>query len=101
MKADFLKTIDIQAKEWFDKINGNSYFSAVITLNYGMKYEKTIKIPFTYGYGTYYEQESKYVLTELNYISPGHESLYSFCKRNNIILRSNKKEKCLKRELKH
>ena len=31
-----LKTIDIQAKEWFDKANGNSYFSGEITLNFGM-----------------------------------------------------------------
>ena len=27
MKLNELKTIDLTAKEWFDKVNGNSYFS--------------------------------------------------------------------------
>ena len=35
------KTIDVNAKEWFDKINGNSYFCGTITLNYGMNNEET------------------------------------------------------------
>ena len=41
-----VKTIDIQAKEWFDKINGNSYFSAVITLNFGLKTKNNLNYPF-------------------------------------------------------
>jgi len=36
-----MKTIDINAKEWFDKINGNSYFAGTITLDFGMKTEET------------------------------------------------------------
>ena len=31
-------------KEWFDKVNGNSYFSSDVTLNYGMNNQKTIKL---------------------------------------------------------
>lgn len=49
-----IKTIDVNAKEWFDKVNGNSYFSAIITLNYGMKSDATIKLRFQYGYGSSY-----------------------------------------------
>lgn len=46
-----IKTLDVQGKSWFDKVNGNSYFSSVITIDYGMDTEKTIKVPFSYGYG--------------------------------------------------
>ena len=58
MKLSQLKTIDINAKQWRDKINGNSYFSSDVTLNYGMKNEKVIKLPFQYGYGNAYVYES-------------------------------------------
>lgn len=95
-----MKTIDITAKEWFDKVNGNSYFSAVITIDFAMNTEKTFYLPFQYGYGNSYEQEAKSILTEFNLISTGYgQSLYSYCKENNIILRSNKLSKCKKREV--
>jgi hypothetical protein len=97
-----MKTLDIQALTWFDKVNGNSYFSALITLDYGTENEKTIKLPFQYGYGEQYEQETKAVLTEHNYISANYgQSLYSYCKDNGIILRSSNRKNCLKRELKN
>ena len=41
----YIKTIDINAKEWRDKINGNSYFSAIITINYGLENEEKIEMP--------------------------------------------------------
>ena len=95
------KTIDIQAKEWFDKVNGNSYFCGTVTLNYGMKNEKTFLMPFQYGYGSQYECEAKAILKELNIISSEWWlSLYSFCKENKIIFRSKIQENCLQRELK-
>jgi hypothetical protein len=95
------KTIDINAKEWFDKINGNSYFCGTITLNYGMKTEETFLMPFQYGYGLSYEQEAKRTLTRFNKISPKtFEPLSIYCKENNIILRSNLVENCKQRELK-
>jgi|TARA_R110000782_G_scaffold269734_1_gene368424 hypothetical protein len=95
------KTIDINAKEWFDKINGNSYFAGTITINYGMKTEETFLMPFQYGYGSSYEQEAKKILTEFNIISADYgQGIYSYCKENNIILRGGKDLKCLKRDLK-
>jgi uncharacterized protein YdgA (DUF945 family) len=91
-----VKTIDINTKEWFDKINGNSYFSANVTLNYGLNDSVNIKIPFQYGYGDH----SKYVcikkLNELGYINTN--KFYELDKYN-IILRYNKQENCKKREL--
>ncbi len=92
------KTIDINAKEWFDKVNGNSYFCGTVTLNYGMKNEETFLMPFQYGYGEI-EHEAKAILTYANKISTEHETLYSYCKRENIILRRNFQRNCLKREL--
>lgn len=95
------KTIDINAKEWYDKINGNSYFAGTITLNYGMKTQKTFLMPLQYGYGYSYRQEAKKILTEFNVISVDYgKNLYTYCKENNIILRSNLTENCKKKELK-
>jgi len=60
MKLKDLKTIDINAKEWFDSENGNSYFSSKVTLNYGLHNEKSIKLPFQYGYEDAYIDQSLY-----------------------------------------
>jgi hypothetical protein len=58
MNINSIKTIDVSCKEWFDKVNGNSYFSAQVTLNHGMEDEVTYKIPFQYGYGDQYRHEA-------------------------------------------
>ena len=43
------------AKEWRDKVNGNSYFSAQIeSVEDGSK----TKLPFQYGYGDQYKYEA-------------------------------------------
>ena len=57
-----IKTIDVIAKEWFDKVNGNSYFAGTITVNFGLPDQKEIKLPFQYGYGNLYEQQAFYAL---------------------------------------
>lgn len=97
------KTIDIQAKEWFDKVNGNSYFAGTITLNKGTETEEIFLMPFQYGYGSQYEQEAKAILTQFNKISTQYESLYvlsRYCQRVGIELNSSIQRGCLKRELK-
>ena len=94
------KTIDIQAKEWFDKANGNSYFSGTITLNKGTETEETFLMPFQYGYGSQYEQEAKAILTQFNKISTDFESLLRYCQRVGVRLNSNIERGCLKRDLK-
>ena len=60
MKLKDLKTIDINAKEWSDSENGNSYFSSKVTLNYGLHNEKSMKLPFQYGYEDAYIDQSLY-----------------------------------------
>ena len=98
-----IKTIDINAREWFDKVNGNSYFSGTIVLNYGEdgeNQEKTYDMPFQYGYGNHYIDVAGQELSRLGYIvSDDRTALWRYCKDNNIILRTNKAKNCLKREL--
>ena len=53
-----MKTLNIQAKEWFDSLNGNSYFSANITIDNGLETEQSFYIPFTYGYENHYKDFS-------------------------------------------
>ena len=103
MKLSQLKTIDINAKEWHDKINGNSYFSSDVILNYGMNSQETIKVPFQYGYGDHYIYQS---LREIQKLFPKskcyRENLlgkYQIQDEYKIIIRNSIKTNCLKREL--
>tara|TARA_R100000700_G_scaffold21502_1_gene28200 strand:- start:288 stop:545 length:258 start_codon:yes stop_codon:yes gene_type:complete len=52
MKIKYIATI----KQWHDKINGNTYFSANID---DLVRDKTYKIPFQYGYGSQGEYTCK------------------------------------------
>lgn len=96
-----IKTIDINAKEWFDRVNGNSYFAGTITINFGMESQKTIAMPFQYGYGDHYKDMAGEVLQKAGLINlKPHEALWMYCKDNKIILRTSKQENCRKAELK-
>lgn len=70
-----MKTVDVKAKEWFDKINGNSYFSARIIIDYTLPTEQTIYLPFQYGYDEMYKQraieelKTRKLLPEYTYLS--------------------------------
>lgn len=103
MNKQEIKTIDIQAKEWFDRVNGNSYFSAIVTLNFGLEGEKQINIPFQYGYGDHYitiafdQMETDGFLP----LEATQMPAWRYCKENGIILRTSKKEKCLKSEVRN
>ena len=103
MKLSQLKTIDINVKEWHDKINGNSYFSSDVILNYGMNSQETIKVPFQYGYGDHYIYQS---LREIQKLFPKSkwykENLlgkYQIQDEYKIIIRNSIKTNCLKKEL--
>ena len=103
MKLSQLKTIDINAKEWHDKINGNSYFSSDVILNYGMNSQETIKVPFQYGYGDHYIYQS---LREIQKLFPKSKwyrenflCKYQIQDEYKIIIRNSIKTNCLKREL--
>ena len=83
-----IKTIDINAKEWFDRINGNSYFAGTVTTDYGTTDEKRYVLPFQYGYGSQYEWEAARLLEEAGVIqNRGVKSPSQFYRDNGIILR--------------
>lgn len=98
------KTIDITCLEWFDKINGNSYFAAQVTVNYGMPDEFMFALPFQYGYGDHYKDMAAKELNKRGYL-PGFDEqrqrLWSYAADNKIIVRTVKHENCKKRELKN
>ena len=88
--------VKIEAKEWFDRVNGNSYFAGTIKVN-----DKVYLMPFQYGYDTQYEQAAKKLLTEFNVISCEYgQSLRRYCLDNGIEYGAFIKTKCKKRELK-
>jgi len=96
-----MKTIDVNAKEWFDKVNGNSYFSMNITIDYGMKTERSFYVPIQYGYGDHYRHEAFREIQERKIIPKQNERLpyWQYYANKNIIARHYKQEKCPKREL--
>ena len=96
-----IKTIIVQAKEWFDKVNGNSYFSAEVTLNFGLKDQRVHYLPFQYGYGDHYRDAAYKHLQEVGEIpkQEGMKSYWSYYEDNGIVYRHSKEENCKKREL--
>ena len=93
-----MKTIDINAREWFDRANGNSYFSARVTIDYGMESEQSFVLPFQYGYGDAYVYEA---LNELKQKGLLNDVSLNSIRDAGIIVRSNIQRGCLKRELKN
>ncbi len=100
-----IKTIDINCKEWFDKVNGNSYFAGTVTINYGMKTAKTYKLRFQYGYSDHFIEQAylllinKNVVADLRYDGGWRYPLLKYCRENNVILRKAIQRGCLKRDV--
>ena len=92
-----IKTIDVSALEYFDRLNGNRYFAGKVIINYGHIDQITLPIEYQYGYGNQYEctafEEIKkhYKTTFVDHSSREFFSLNRFCDAFNIILRSNKR----------
>ena len=92
------KKIIITAKQWFDKINGNSYFAAKIELE-----NTNLYIPFTYGYDEAYLHEAIKLLIKNKYLPTtvqDSRALKNYCNDKKIVLHYGIQKKCLKRELK-
>jgi hypothetical protein len=93
-----MKTLDINAKEWFDKVNGNSYFSAQIVIDYDQPTYKKYFLPFQYGYGDSFQWQSLKHLQELGIVSNDIGHLWQL-RDQGVIIRTSKRN-ALKRELK-
>jgi len=63
-KAPITRSLFIEGREWFDKVNGNSYFSARIWVDGG----QVAILPFQYGYEDQYLYEAQNKLIELGYL---------------------------------
>lgn len=93
--------IEVIGREWFDKINGNSYCSARVYVND----ELAVTVPFQYGYDNAYVQYAAEALHEAGIIVLERNSfgglgvLWQYCRDRNIELWSNKWE-ALKHEVK-
>ena len=79
------------AKEWFDKVNGNSYFSVQIESTEDKNF--LIKIPFQYGYGEQSFYTAREILKEKKLI-PSDYTFPSELPIKNIMI-----DRCLKREV--
>lgn len=82
-----MKSITIIGKRWFDKVNGNTYFSAVGLIDGIQK----VLITYNYGYGNQFESEVFEMLEKHNFIkdvehySNGNsETLWNYCNRKKI-----------------
>jgi len=98
-----IRTIDVQAKEWRDKPSGNSYFSADVVINLGLKSRRVIRLTFQYGYGNHFEHMAfKAIKEQVNRKELkvcDNTVFWRFCEGNGIVWRSSIQRNCLKREL--
>ena len=96
-----LHTIDIIAKKWHDAVNGNTYFSAHVILNYMQaEGEVTFTLPFQYGYGSQFEAEALLELKKRGYIPPDCSTyLHVLHKKYGIIGRKVEYTGCKKRDV--
>jgi len=58
------RAVTIVGRRWFDRANGNTYYSSEIYVNGKFVH----KIPFAYGYGSMYEQDAAEWLIDHGYI---------------------------------
>ena len=82
------RSLFVEGREWFDKINGNSYFSARIWIDGG----QVAILTFQYGYGEQYLYEAQKKLLELGYISQENKnnSLWSIASTSGFDFYSSK-----------
>ena len=78
--------IELDVTEWFDKANGNSYFSAWVHF----KGEDHF-LPFQYGYGSYCEDVAFKVLEDKGLIPKGKRRI-ELAMEYNITLKTDKRE---------
>ena len=96
--------IEIYGREWFDKVNGNSYHCAYITIFLKNGKTKNLIAPFQYGYGDQYEHTAyelliKYGYIKCKYMNKYGNTTFSFFNKHNIRVSSHIERNCLKKQL--
>lgn len=93
---DTIENIHINAKEWFHKNFGNSYFSGIVIVNKDLENEQVMKMPFQYGYDEQYRYAAKDLISKTNEIElPSFSSLREL----GIIVKANIETGCRKKEV--
>lgn len=85
--------VEVDVREWFDKINGNSYFTAYVYFK-----GETYFIDFTYGYGDYSTQAAHELLVKKGLIAE-NVKMWDLREKYNIHFRTNKEEVSRKSDL--
>ncbi len=82
-----VRSVTIIGRKWFDRVNGNTYFTAEILVN-GIHVHS---MPYEYGYGSQYEDASMTWLENSGLIPPrkqhangGHEAVWQWHEREGI-----------------
>jgi len=90
--------VRVRVKEWFDKANGNSYFSARLWVGGAL----VVVLPFQYGYGEHGLCEIMETLSNLpDYPNKTRmQAPWLYCEKNKMKLEYYKEEKCLQRDVK-
>jgi hypothetical protein len=96
-----IKTLDLIAKIWLDRPNGNRYFTAQLTINFQLKGERTFYMPFDKCMNQSYEYEAVKVLIREGLIPATYEgrNLWSVCHDEKIIKRVTAYEKCKRKDV--
>lgn len=91
MDKKIKRSLFIEGREWFDKVNGNSYFSARIWVDGG----QIAILTFQYGYGDQYLYEAQKKLLELGYLPQENknQSLWSIAQELGFDFYSAKSER--------
>ena len=89
-----MTSIFIDAKEWFDKTAGNSYFSARIEIDG----KEIARLPFQYGYETFYQQMALAYLVENGLVESDTRSLWNLKEKGVSVYTT--KQTALLREVK-
>jgi hypothetical protein len=80
------KRIHVEARTWFDRVNGNTYHAVTVTVNEGMKNETVLKVPFTYGYDRAFIQSAVEALRKAGRIkmNENQHNLPRYCRESRI-----------------
>lgn len=90
--------VRVRIKEWFDKANGNSYFSARLWFDERL----IVVLPMQYGYGEHGVSEAVKALAACQEYPVMRQGLgyWRYCEENQMKLEFYKETKCLKRDVK-
>ncbi len=93
-----IKSITVVAGEWFDKVNGNSYFAGKVLVNGDLAFN----MPFQYGYGSHFEYVAMQELVKHGYTKGLNQnsSIRRFCYEYGIAYDATKYDNQKQRDLK-